>query len=247
MPARHADYDPFARIYNLHWGTRSDRHLDLIDRHVLQGLASGARVLDLCCGTGQLAHTLAERGYSVLGIDGSEGMLAFAQTNAPTARFLLADARHFEVQEPFDVVLCLFDSLNHLMTENDLAKAFDSTARALHPGGLFAFDLNMEVKYLQTWSGEFSVIGDEEVAIVRTSVDPEAKRGMFDATLFYEQGDDRWSREEVHLMQTWYSEETVGRLLAKAGFETPTTYVKQPLPSDPTVAQNLLFVTARVR
>ncbi len=150
MPARYAHYDPFARIYNLHWGAQSDRHLDLIDRHVLQGLTSGARVLDLCCGTGQLAHTLAERGYSVLGIDGSEGMLAFAQTNAPTARFLLADARHFEVQEPFDVVLCLFDSLNHLMTENDLAKAFDSTARALHPGGLFAFDLNMEVKCLQT-------------------------------------------------------------------------------------------------
>ena len=243
---RYSEYDAFARMYNLHWGQQSAKHLELLDTAVLGRLPPPARVLDLCCGTGQLAHALSERGYTVLGIDGSEEMLSYARTNAPGAQFQLADARDFEVQDPFDAVVSLYDSLNHLMSEAELAGAFRSAALALRPGGLFAFDLNMEAKYLGLWAGEFQVVGEEEVAIVRASVDPDAKRGHFDATIFYAEGEERWSRQDVHLEQTWYSEEEVRQLLAAAEFEAPSTHVRQPMPDDQGAA-NLLFVTARTQ
>ena len=75
----------------------------------------------------------------------------------------------------------------------------------------------MEVKYRRTWTSEFHVFGEHEVGIVHASVDHDLKHGLFDATLFYDEGDDAWSRNDVHLVQTWYSEETVRRLLADAG------------------------------
>jgi len=246
MSTRYADYDPFARAYNRHWGGQCERHLDMLDAHVLNRLTNEAHILDLCCGTGQLARVLADKGHQVLGIDGSERMLSFARVNAPSADFVLADARRFHVNEPVDAVLCMFDSLNHLMSEADLSLAFGRVARALLPGGVFAFDLNMEIKYVTTWAGEFSLLADHEVVVVRTSADLEARRALFDATVFCDDGEGRWSRDEVRLVQTWYEKEQIIRLLRRAGFDEPETYIKQALPGEPEAAQNLLFVTSRV-
>jgi len=76
MHARYAEYDPFAWIYNRHWGPVAiQRFLPIVEKLVLPHLPTGAHILDLCCGTGQLSHALAERGYQVTGIDGSENMI----------------------------------------------------------------------------------------------------------------------------------------------------------------------------
>lgn len=245
MMTRFDDYDPFARMYNAHWGPQTERHIGLLERHVLNRVPAPAHILDLCCGTGQLARILSDKGYRVLGIDGSEGMLGYARSNATDVEFEAGDARSFKVAEPVDAVTCLFGSLNHMMEESDLQAVFGAVAGALRPGGLFAFDLNMEAKYLRSWSGDFSVPMDNKVAVVRCSVDSDARRGIFDAILFFEDEDESWDRHDVHLAQTWYDRGTVERLLAEAGFEVPTVHVKGTLPDDPEVAQSLLFVTTR--
>ena len=43
------------------------------------GLARGARVLDVPCGTGRIATRLADRGFAVVGIDAIDTFLAVAQ------------------------------------------------------------------------------------------------------------------------------------------------------------------------
>ena len=58
---RFADYDPFAWVYNRQWGPEfSRRVLPVIEELVLSKLPGEARILDLACGTGQLAQMLAE-------------------------------------------------------------------------------------------------------------------------------------------------------------------------------------------
>ena len=64
---RYADYDPFAEVYNRYWGGFATRVLPVLDRLLLDGLPPGSLLLDLCCGTGQLAEALTERGYRVVG------------------------------------------------------------------------------------------------------------------------------------------------------------------------------------
>ncbi len=132
---RHADYDPFAWFYDRHWGGFSRQVLPVLERLVLGELPAGARILDLCCGTGHLAALLTERGFRVVGVDVSAGMLAFARVNAPQADFVLADARDFALPEAVDAAVSLYDSLNHILALDELARVFVNVRRALVPGG----------------------------------------------------------------------------------------------------------------
>ena len=75
-------YGPgFARVYNSQWGgfarQLAPRLLEWHERTYAG--SAGKNVLDLCCGTGQLALYFLEKGYKVTGIDLSEPMLRFAR------------------------------------------------------------------------------------------------------------------------------------------------------------------------
>jgi ubiquinone/menaquinone biosynthesis C-methylase UbiE len=55
--ARYTAYDRFAWVYDRYWaGDFATRVLPVLERLLLASLPAGARILDLCCGTGQLAR-----------------------------------------------------------------------------------------------------------------------------------------------------------------------------------------------
>ena len=117
-----AEYDRFAAAYDRHWGGDFGRRvLPALDALLLGALPPGARLLDLCCGTGQLAGMLAARGYRVSGRDISPRMLAFARRNALGAEFVVGDARTFRQPRVHHAVLL--------------------------DGGAFVFDLNAAAGY----------------------------------------------------------------------------------------------------
>jgi SAM-dependent methyltransferase len=105
-------------------------------------LPAAARVLDLCCGSGDLSRELLARGYQVTGLDGSPEMLRYARQRVPRTEFLLEDARSFACEARFDAVLSTYDSLNHILSLEELEAVFANVFRALVPGGLFFFDLH---------------------------------------------------------------------------------------------------------
>ena len=90
----YSDYDRFAWVYNKHWGNQFvPLALRVLEKLVFPHLPAKARILDLCCGTGQLAQALLARGHQVTGLDVSQEMLRLARQNAPTAEFIVADAK----------------------------------------------------------------------------------------------------------------------------------------------------------
>ena len=213
----YSDYDRFAWVYNKHWGGEyAQRVLPILDNLVLQHLPAKARILDLCCGTGQLAQTLIACGYRVTGLDGSEGMLKFARENAPGGEFITADARSFKLPDVYQAVVSTFDSLNHIMTLDELTDVFRNVYAALRKSGLFFFDLNTEEAYKATWNDSFGIIEDNLVCVVRSSYRPEERTAQFDATIFYLQ--EGWQRSDLMLGQKCYSEAEVQSALKTAGF-----------------------------
>jgi demethylmenaquinone methyltransferase/2-methoxy-6-polyprenyl-1,4-benzoquinol methylase len=92
----------------------------------------GDRVLDACCGTGDLALADARAGGRVTGVDFSEEMLARAERKAPEFQWVQADAAALPFEdESFEVVTVGFGIRNLADLEAGLAEL----ARVLVPGG----------------------------------------------------------------------------------------------------------------
>jgi len=219
----YSDYDSFAWFYNRYWGEEFSRPaLAIFNMLLFPLLPKGCQILDLCCGTGQLAAGLIERGYRVTGLDGSEAMLEFARANAPKGKFLRADARDFKLPGQFQAVLSAFDSLNHVMELAELTQVFTNVYRTLGDNGVFLFDLNREDDSELT-GRTLDMVCDDHVCVVRASYDVETKLKRYQVTMFRWLAGG-WQRSDVDLWQRYYEENDVLAALAKAGFKRIRTY-----------------------
>ena len=100
------------------------------------GLADGARVLDVGCGTGRLAHWIAERvGImgAVTGIDPLEERIHIARSRGGNVRFEVGQAEDLRAFEDASFDAVCMSSVLHWVT--DKAKALAEVRRVLRPGG----------------------------------------------------------------------------------------------------------------
>jgi SAM-dependent methyltransferase len=135
-----ATYANFARFYDQIMGDRS-ADVDRVRTCVKRYLPDARSLLELGCGTGALLGPLAAD-LQVTGIDRSAEMLAIASDRAADARLIRSDMTRFALGVTFDVVMCVFDTLNHLPDYDSWLALFDRVREHLAPGGLFLFDVN---------------------------------------------------------------------------------------------------------
>jgi SAM-dependent methyltransferase len=137
-----------------------DRLFPIIDRLVLKHISRTARLLDLCCGTGNLACRLSHCGYRVTGIDNSSAVLERARQKLPEAEFIEADARWLSVSRTFDAAFCTFNALAHFASAQELRAVFSRVHSSIDTAGFFFFDLNTEEAYRERWRGSFGATHD---------------------------------------------------------------------------------------
>jgi SAM-dependent methyltransferase len=110
---------------------------DLVERRH----ARAATLLDLGCGTSGITALLAGA-YRVSGLDISPGMLAVAREKLPgRTRLYLADMTNFRLDARFDVILCAYQGINHLLSLAAWQNSFDRVREHLSRDGLFVFDI----------------------------------------------------------------------------------------------------------
>ena len=222
-------YEKYAEVYDrsgqIAFTLLMIPYLDkVLERH---GFA-GQSVLDLACGTGTMALALAEKGWRVLGLDASAAMLAQARRKAREAEtkveFIQGDMRDFALPEPVDLVTCFYDSLNYLLTLDDLDKAFRCVAAALKPGGLFVFDMNTPWGLAQVAEENSYLYEDDEATVeVRSSYDERTRRATATIAGSIRRDGLREEFVEVHTEQG-YSEEEIAAALRKTGFRVEGRY-----------------------
>jgi SAM-dependent methyltransferase len=144
--------EPYSSLYDSFYHDKDyEAECDLIEEAFRRyGDGPVRTILDLGCGTGSHAFSLARRGYQVTGVDRSPGMLAAARQKAasqPTGAadylptFLESDLRNLDLGKQFDAVLMMFAVLSYQLTNADVLAALATVRRHTRAGGLFIADI----------------------------------------------------------------------------------------------------------
>ena len=150
-------------------------------------------VVDLGCGTGRLTELLAADGYDMIGVDLSADMLALAMRRRDAAGhgtlYLEQDMRELELYGTAGTFVSVCDSVNYLLTAEELGRMFRQVNLYLYPQGIFIFDFNTVYKYKE-------LLGDTTIAENRPHCSfiwenwfhEEDNINEYDLTLFTETG-----------------------------------------------------------
>lgn len=135
-----AVYNDIAKFYDGVLGKFNEPHGYI--RKKINKFHTGAKtLLELGCGTGNNILIL-KKYFEVSGMDISEQMLKIALKKNPTTKFYLQDMKTFSIDKKFDVILCLYDTINHLTLFSDWKKLFNNVCLHLNKNGVFIFDIN---------------------------------------------------------------------------------------------------------
>ena len=186
-------------------------------------IPKGASILDLGCGTGEMCVRLSREGYLLTGLDYSSDMLAEASIKAEKSRadvfFTCQDMTSFSVSHLYDAVISCFDSLNYLLSKDNLLSAFIRCNNALDKNGLFIFDMNAPAKFENLYADNTFVIEEDEIFCVwENQYNRKSRRCRFFINIFVEKNGsyDRYYEEQC---ERSYKLSDICECLEKSGFE----------------------------
>ncbi len=211
-------YEQLAPVYDdFTDGYDHDAWVEALERIARNHGANGVRVLDVACGTGKSFAPLLARGYDVWACDLSPAMVERARRwpGVDADRVLVADMRELPELGAFELVTCLDDAVNYLLTVADLEAAFASVARLLAPDGVYVFDANTLATYRAGFALDAIFERPLAAAVWRgETTDPIDSGALCMASIeLAGTGDGVVSRH----VQRHHPESTVRRALASAG------------------------------
>jgi SAM-dependent methyltransferase len=210
-------------------------------------------VVELGCGTGSFTQEMANLGYDMIGIDNSGDMLGKARRKMEEAgldiMYLEQDMCELDLFCTAGTIVSVCDSINYLIEDEQIRKAFTKVNNYLYPGGLFLFDFNTLHKYRD-------VIGDVTIAenredcsfIWENFFDVDTNINEYDLTLFVRKRADDMTELfersiETHLQRGYTLNEMKG-FIEQSGMEFITA-IDAETHSQPTDESERIYILAR--
>lgn len=205
-------YDIIAQFYDEIMGDQEEV-ASYIREFIKQRRPDAHSVLELACGTGALMKQLTKY-YEVSGLDKSSVMVAMAHHKFRHTTLYQLDMVDFRLNDKFDVIICMNDSINHILNFSDWKKIFTNVSRHLNKGGVFIFDINTEFKL-----EEISLVPpmvhefDENILII----DVQKHRGRFEWNLriFDHESDNKYTMYEETLFEKSFPVKKIKEALSK--------------------------------
>lgn len=230
--------EEFARIYNRKWDLWGRMLWPFITRTLAERDIDGGRWLDLCCGTGLLLKLAAEKGFETTGVDFSPHQLKHARKKAPAATLIEADVRKYVAKGKFNVVTCLFDSVNYIVNPGELGRLFARVARHLTPQGVFIFDLKTPALFLNEETRIFD--DNQSTTVFRPEYDERTAIYRLNVTGFLKVRKLYRRFDETHVQRGYTIDET-NTLLGQAGLRSQVCGATN-FSSDPPDEERPLYV-----
>ncbi|MBE5902278.1 MAG: class I SAM-dependent methyltransferase [Lachnospiraceae bacterium] len=208
-------------------------------------------VCELGCGTGKMTELLSKKGYDMIGIDASYEMLDIAsriRNEEGDILYLCQDMREMELYGTVRGVVSVCDSLNYLMSEEDLLTTFSLVNNYLDPGGIFIFDMNTEYKYRELLGEKTICENRESCSFIWENYYDETERiNEYDLTLFVKEEGELFRRfEELHY-QKCYRIETVKQIIEESGMAVEAVYDAMTHEAPNAKSERVYFVAREIQ
>jgi len=242
-----SDYDRF-----VNWQNRLSGELPFILKHLRE--INARSILDAATGTGMHAIALAQLGFQAAGADISPGMVERARLNAVSTRVEV----RFEVASfgnlaplfglhTFDALLCLGNSLPHLLSGDVLRAALADFAACLRPGGMLLIqnrNFDAVMAHHERWMEPQSYSAEDGEWIFQRfyDFDPDGLI-TFNMVTLKRQGAQGWTQKVVSSRLRPLLKEDLVDALLQAGFEGIAAYGNMTGASfDPESSPNLVLL-----
>ncbi|MBB6454343.1 ubiquinone/menaquinone biosynthesis C-methylase UbiE [Salirhabdus euzebyi] len=203
-------YKKFAHFYDAFMeGAPYDEWVNFTKDMISQYRPNSRGMIDLGCGTGEIAIRLAELNFAVTGVDLSSEMLAIAHQKAQEKNlditWIEQDLRRLQNPYEYDVAISYCDVINYVTDPEEIREIFLGVYKLLSENGLFLFDVHSE-KYVNDFlaSNTFAEVRNEVSYIWFCEPGEEESSVEHELTFFVQNDNGSYNRyDETHLQRTF--------------------------------------------
>jgi SAM-dependent methyltransferase len=184
----------------------------------------GRTALDLCCGPGRHSIALAQRGFSVTGVDRTKYLLNKARARARRlgviVEWVLQDMRNFVRPNAYDLALSMFTSFGYFETRSEDKRVLGNIFASLRPGGVLVMDIHGKEMVARNFQPSFSnTLPDGSMFVEDREIAEAWSRSLNTCTVI------RKGRvKQFHLSLNLYSGQELKDALTHAGFTDVNLY-----------------------
>jgi SAM-dependent methyltransferase len=226
---------------------------ELLPRLRRHGLREG-RLLDVACGTGKSFLPMLEQDWEVTACDISPAMLEVARAKAgDRVELAVADMRELPAFDEFDLVWCLDDAINYLLSIEELGETLSAMRANLASEGLLLFDVNTIQTYRSFFAGTESVERGGRRLIWNGQAPADAQPGgIYESHFEVEMPDGGEADIEKHIhRQRHFPEAVMLETIAASGLECLDVYghgldaiLEQPV--DEVAHTKMVYIARRI-
>lgn len=220
-------YKDFANVYDkLMSEADYDEWFMYIDKIIKSlGIKKEQDIMDLGCGTGEMLLRLKRNLYDrILGLDISPDMLLIAKQKIDKEELEIPlvnqDMRDFSLPVAFDLIVCLFDTINHLVSIEELENTLENVYNHLDDGAYFIFDIVTRKFMNEMFENGIFLDDREDLTIMwKHYYDENTELDNVSTTFFARVEDNIYERLEEVYQKKIFTEEEVETSIEKMGFE----------------------------
>ena len=185
-------------------------------------------VLDLGCGTGEFIYRLLDDGFSVTGVDISEGMLEMAEKKIKSKnlknndyKLVKADIVNYEHSNEADYIMCNFDTVNYFENKTEFKKFISKAYKNLKKGGYLIFDIVTEEIFEEIFENDIFLDEEPEYTSIWRHEKLSKRKHLIEIDLFIRENEnDNLFRKYNEIQKKFiYDPEWIIKTVQNKGFE----------------------------
>lgn len=171
------------------------------------------KILELGVGIGQVLTNFPKK-FDIYGLDCIKQYVDYCQKHIPRGKFFVSSMHNFKIDETFDVIFSVYDSICFLNNFNQWKQTFKTVKNHLHKDGLFIFDMYTP-KILKDYKNKEASASKFSMGYIFDKPIVKNNKLIWDFKIFEKIGKDKYQINEYKFKETIYPVQKVKYALSQ--------------------------------